>query len=733
MSDGGKSTMRSWQRFLAADQGKSSTQRNALVVLPVAVVIALLLASGQGAVQAALLGGGSGALIAALALGVVVVYRGSGVINVATGAMAMYASYVFNSLNTKGQLLLLAWRVDLGSPWSFAPALIAAMVISAGLSAGYYFAIFGPLRNASPVSRLVASVGLLLVLQAVIIVSYGADPIPASATTTMAAIKLPWKLVFPVAPMILSIVVIAVGATLWAVYRFTTFGLLTRASTEDSRHLTLIGRSPLVVGVGNWVFSGAVIAFFAVLVVPINGTVDPTTDTLMIIPALAAALLGRFVSFGWAIGGGLAIGLLQAVAQFWTAQPWFPTSGGLPLPGLAESVPLIIILVALSVQNRKVTGRGTLDVAGLPFAPPSVRVLPKLAVGAVVGTGAFLVLSSAWRLAAINTLVGIVICLSLVVLTGFVGQVSLAQMSLAGFSGFILASLATRAGIGFPFGPILGALAAAGMALVLGWAALRVRGVQLAIVTLAFATAIQAIVFQNAAWSQQGAGAEVPSPSLFGLKFGPNDSAPFGDGQIPNPVFGLFCLAIVILLCWMTYAIRGSSWGRRMLAVRINERAAAAAGVSVRNTKLIAFAVSGFIAGLGGALSAYRFGVVTSDYFGVSASLAFLAFAYMGGISSVGGAVIGGFLVTNGLVFTALQQWLGISPTFTMLVGGLGLVLTVVMNPEGIAGSVRDMRGKLRQRPQLRLRQGQTASVPADVESGRESKSPAFDLEKGSL
>jgi branched-chain amino acid transport system permease protein len=729
------------QRLLAAenqgkssvDQGKSSVQRNAFVVLAVALVVALLLGSGRGVVQAALLGTGSGALIEALALGVVVVYRGSGVINVATGAMAMYSSYVFNSLNTKGELLLLAWRVDLGSPWSFAPAMIVAIAVSAVLSAGYYFSIFRPLRTASPVSRLVASIGLLLVLQAIIIVSYGSNSIPASATATSATIKLPWNLVFPVASMILSIVAIAAGVILWALYRFTTFGLLTRASTEDTRHLMLIGRSPLMVGVGNWMFSGAVIAFFAVLIVPIDGTVDPTTDTLVIIPALAAVLLGRFVSFGWAVGGGLAIGLLQAVAQFWTAQPWFPTAGGLPLPGLAESIPLIIILVTLVLQHRKVTGRGTLDVAGLPFAPPSMRVLPKLTVGTVVGVVAFLVLSSAWRLAAINTLVGIVICLSLVVLTGFVGQVSLAQMSLAGFSGFILANLATRLGIGFPFGPILGALAAAAMALVLGWAALRVRGVQLAIVTLAFAVAIQAIVFQNAAWSQQGESVQVPSPSLFGLKFGPIDHAPFGDGQFPNPEFGLFCLAVVILMCWMVYAVRRSPWGRRMLAVRINERAAAAAGISVRNTKLIAFAISGFVAGVGGAMSAYRFGVVTSDYFGVSASLSFLAFAYMGGISSVEGAVIGGFLVTNGLVFTALQQWLRISPNFTMLIGGLGLVLTVVMNPDGIAGSARDMGRALRQRPQLRLRRGRTGSLPADAESGRESNSLAFDLRERSL
>ena len=657
------------------------------VAVVVVLVIALLLAAGQGTVQSALLGAGSGALIGALALGVVVVYRGSGVINVASGAMAMYAAYVFNSLNSKGELLVIAWRIHLGSPWPFVPAMLGAMVVSALMSALYYFAVFGPLRAASPVSKLVASVGLLLTLQAVVVLAYGARPIPVKAGFTKTPIKLPGGLFISTAQLTLVISVILVGAALWAVYRFTLFGLLTRASAEDGRHLMLIGRSPMVVGVGNWLFAGLVIALMSVLSTPIAGTVNPTTSTLLIVPALAAAVLGRFVSFAWAVGGGLVIGMLQAIAQYWSAQPWFPQADGLPLPGLAESVPLIVILVALLLQRRRVTGRGSLDGAGLPFAPPSRHVLPKLVIGLVVGVIAFLVLGSAWRLATINTLVGIAICLSFVVLTGYVGQVSLAQMSLAGASAFILANIATKLGIGFPIGPLLGALGAMVVGLLVGYAALRVRGVQLAIVTLAFAVAITAVVFQNAAWSRQGAGAEVPAPRLFGWEFGPGSPAPFGDNELPNPVFGIFVLVTVLLLCWMTYSIRDSAWGRRMLAVRSNERAAAAAGVSVRNTKLIAFAASGFIAGIGGALSGYRFGVVTPEYFGVFASLSFLAFAYMGGISSVGGAVIGGFLVTNGVVFTALETWIGLSPNFTLLVGGLGLVLTVVMNPDGIAGT----------------------------------------------
>jgi branched-chain amino acid transport system permease protein len=118
----------------------------------------------------------------------------------------------------------------------------------------------------------------------------------------------------------------------------------------------------------------------------------------------------------------------------------------------------------------------------------------------------------------------------------------------------------------------------------------------------------------------------------------------------------------------------------------------------VTETKLVAFGVSAFVAGIAGALSGYRFGSVTPEYFGIFASLSFLAFAYMGGISSVTGAFVGGLLVTNGLMFTALQQWIGVSPNYSLLIGGLGLIITVVTNPDGIAGTWRQIGAKMQQR-----------------------------------
>lgn len=664
-------------------------------ILVVVGVVGLVFATGvadRNALQAALFGAGSGALIAALAIGIVVTYRGSGVVNVATGAIAMHASFVFSSLTNDGDLLLGMWRFHIGEPVTFVAALLITVALTGLLGGLLYALVFAPLRDSSPVAKLVASVGVLLVIQSAVVLSYGTQPIVVTVSLIDGATAIPGGLVVPRNQLFLTAVVFAVVAALWITNRHTRLGLATRASAEDERRLMLIGLSPRVVSGGNWVFSGMVVALFACLTAPISGTVDPSTTTLLVIPALAAALVGGFTSFAGAAAGGLLIGMLQALILYLGTQSWFPTAAGSPIPGVVESVPLLVVGAALLLRRVKVGSRGAIGDVRLPFAPETRHPGRTVLVGATIGIAAFLVLSGPWRLATINTLVGILICLSFVILVGFVGQVSLAQMALAGFSGFTVSQVSDGLGVGFPAAPIVGALSATLIGVVFAMPALRVRGVQLAVVTLAAGLAIQTLVFRNPVWSNGLDGAQVPPPSIFGYEFGPGSRSLLSDGNIPNPIFGIFCVVAVSIVAYLTCRLRSAPWGLRMLAVRSNERAAAAVGISVPQTKVMAFATSAFVAGLGGALSGYRFGSVTPDYFGVFASLTFLAFAYMGGISSVTGAVVGGFLVTNGVLFTALDQGLGLSPTYAPLVGGLGLVLTVVLNPDGIAGSLRAYR-----------------------------------------
>jgi branched-chain amino acid transport system permease protein len=150
---------------------------------------------------------------------------------------------------------------------------------------------------------------------------------------------------------------------------------------------------------------------------------------------------------------------------------------------------------------------------------------------------------------------------------------------------------------------------------------------------------------------------------------------------------GFVFLAVVIGLALFVAQLRRSVLGQQMLAVRANERAAAAAGLNVARIKMIAYAISSFIAGTAGWMYAYNFGSVSAGRFGIIIALGFVAFAYIGGITMVSGAVFAGLVATEGLIPNFIEELLNISGNWTLLVGGLILIVTLILNPEGIAGT----------------------------------------------
>jgi branched-chain amino acid transport system permease protein len=187
----------------------------------------------------------------------------------------------------------------------------------------------------------------------------------------------------------------------------------------------------------------------------------------------------------------------------------------------------------------------------------------------------------------------------------------------------------------------------------------------------------------------------VREPHLLGLDLGPH--APFRglDGGLPSPVFGWVVLAVTVAMCLLVAAIRRSGIGMQMLAVRSNERAAAAAGTDVRAVKLTAFAISAFIAGVAGTLYAYNFGSVSDARFDALTALSLIAFAYAGGVTLVSGALFAGLVSTEALLPHAFDKWLGISGNWFLLFGGVILIFTLIQHPEGIAGALNK---RLRQR-----------------------------------
>lgn len=668
---------------------------------------------------------GTGALISAIALGVVLTYRGSGVVNFANGVITIFVAYWFYGLRFEGRLyipplpnplalieIVVNWFrssdnaldlpnwptvVDLpGERLTLAAALIASLVLAILLGLFLHFAIFRPLRNAPVLAKVVASVGLFVVLQEFIRLRFGELaktgiqlPLPKGK------VSLPGELgAIPKNQLFLIAVVLLIALGLWALFKFSRFGLATRAAAENEKGAIVLGFSPDFLAGTNWVLSTVIAGLLGILATPITN-LDTVTMPLLIVPALGAALLASFTSFGMTVAAGVGIAMFQAWIQYQGAKTWFP-SGILPPAGLVQALPFFVILLTMYLRGKSLPVRGAVVMGRLPFATRPRHMALLTVAGSILALLFLFGLSYSWRQATINTLVGAVIALSLVVLVGFVGQISLAQMSIAGTAGFFLSKYLSD--LPFPLGPILAALVAAAFGALISIPALRVRGVNLAVITLAAAVAIEQLVFKNKTFAGQAGALKVLPPNLFGSSWGPENTElevlglKGRDDVPPNVWFGVLCLVFVVLLALMVANVRLSSTGRHFLAVRSNERAAAAAGINVAGTKVLAFALAAFIAGLGGVLSGYRFGSVTPQYFGAFASLTFLAFAYLGGIASVSGAILAGIIVPNGINFTFLENILHIDPGYATLIGGIGLIITAIQNPEGLAGAPRIIR-----------------------------------------
>ncbi|MBV9605089.1 MAG: ABC transporter permease, partial [Solirubrobacterales bacterium] len=538
-----------------------------------------------------LLGLGSGALIAGIALGVVLTYRGSGIINLATGGVAMLAGYAFWAL-----------RADL-LHWSTGPALLASLLIVLLIGAATELVAFRPLRTAAPLAKLVSSLGVLLVLQASMLLAFGTTQQPEPTVLPQSTVHV-LSAVIPIDRFILTGIVIVLAAALAALYRFTRFGLATRAASENEVVAMLGGLSPNRLSMLNTLIASVIAGGIGILAASIT-QLDSSTLPLQIVPALAAALLARFTSFGIACAAGIALGIVDSLIQYVTSLSWFPTSGGTAWPGVYELVVFLIIVLVMFLRGARLPTRGELVERRLPEAPRPRRLAVTAPAFAVVCAVALVVLPFDFREALVNSMIGALIALSLVVITGFVGQISVVQLTLAGVSGFTISHLAVNAGIGFPIAPLLGAGAALVLGLITAASALRVRGVSLAVVTLAAVVAITNFGFLNTTWGGGQTGSPVPEPRLLGLDLGPRAGFRGLDGNLPSPVFGWLVLAVTVGLCVAVGLLRRGTLGQRMLAVRSNERAAAAAAINPRAVKLIAFGISAVIAGFAGALYAY--------------------------------------------------------------------------------------------------------------------------------
>jgi ABC-type branched-subunit amino acid transport system ATPase component/branched-subunit amino acid ABC-type transport system permease component len=632
----------------------------------------------------ALLGLGLGALYALTAHGIVLVYRGSGVLNLAHGAIGMAGAYV-------------QWELAAHHGVPYWPATACGVLASAVLGVLTHLLVLRPLRRASTLARLVGTLAVFIVLTATAVKRYGDSlqlvpgRLPARLLTIAGATVSEDRV------WLLGIAVV-VTAGLHLLYQRTLFGLGTTAVAENEGAAASLGWSPDLIATGNWALGSALAGLTGILIVPVIG-LSVTGLTTLLLSALAAALVGRFSSFPVTLAGGLVIGIVQSEL----------TRFGSGVTGLASSVPFLFIALVLVARGRALPLRGTFLDRLPALGTGRVRPVP-LAAAVVAGLLLVSVSTPLWADAITNTLVLSLIILSLVVVTGYAGQVSLAAYALAGTGAFIAGHASADWGWPFALALLAGVLGTVPIGLLFALPAVRTRGVNLAIITLGLGTTLEAMVFQNTGLSTTPGsdGIAVGKQTLFGISISGIDHPQ----RYAAVVLVLFTAAALVVAC-----VRRSRTGRRLVAVRANERAAAALGIDVRAAKLYAFGLSAAIAALAGVLTGFRSTSVVFSDFASFDSITALGLAVIGGVGFLVGPLFGATFAAGtvgarfgDLVLPGLSDWIP-------LIGGIVLVLTLVGNQDGIGKEVGRQAEGIRRRLSSK-RGADTATAASAVLAG---------------
>ncbi len=601
-------------------------------------------------IRFALLGLGVGALYALASQGLIVIYRGTGVLNFSLGATAIAGVFM-------------QWELQNEAGWPFLLSAAVGVAWSAFLGGLTHWVVMRPLRRASSLVRVIATLGVLITIQAAVVLRYGSNSRQVDSWLPTDRVTLWGDVGITADRLILLAIGCASAFGLWLLYRSSQFGLATEAVAESERSASAIGLSPNRIALQNWALGSAIAAAAGILVVPII-TLQVTAMTALILAAMAAALVGDFRSFPIATAAGFAIGIGQALVGRFGNQE-----------GLGASLPFLVIIVVLVFRGRS-----------LPLRDHFLQQLPMVGNGRIrwswalfaCGAVVFIMVTKDTKwIDAITVSLGVaIVLLSIVVLTGYAGQLSLAQYSIAGFGAFVAGRLVAVFDIPFLLGLLAGVAAAVPLGLIFGLPAVRTRGINLAIVTLGLGSTIELMLLKNRNYTGGVQGTQVGNPDLFGYDI----------GSITFPErYGIFTLAMLMLAMVVVANVRRGRSGRRLIAVRTNERAAAALGINVMVAKLFAFSFASAIAALGGIVLAFRLSSISYGSFSNFTSITYVGLALLGGVGQLLGAVVGSTLATAGITQEILETtWEGVGK-WIQLISGVGILLTLVIYKDGIA------------------------------------------------
>lgn len=644
-----------WGRGVAAVAGCAAAYAIGAGILPNGIPVGI-----------ALLGLGIGMLNALGAIGLILVYRAGRYVNFAQASIgAAAASYTFRLVEYKG--------------WNWYVAVLLGLVVGVAL-AGICELLF--VQRLFSASRLVVTMATIGIAQfATFFGLLASNVIKAPALSLGLAVpNPPFKLSFSVGPVVFGpafilvfcVVPVVLGAFALFMKR-SRYGIVIEAGAQNVDRARLVGISVRGLSTAVWLLVGFLGALGAILAAPItNLDLGASAGASQLLFALAPAMIAGLDNVGVGVVAALGLGIVQQALAF-----NYTSSGPIQLT-------LFLVIVGVLFLRRQKLGVGgrvqeaalTMGGAIHPF-PRELRGERLLQLGRLSGRLGCLAVAIVLplfislphlSLSSVIVVYGLA-SLSLTVLTGYTGQVSFGQWAFAGFGALLAGNLATQHGLGFWPGLVLMPLAGTALAVVIGISALQLRGVLLGVTTLAFAVAASAYVF-GLRWFQTGS--YVTPPKVFGI-----------DLATERNYFYL-CLVVFVLVFVAVGRLGTSTLGRNMAAVRDQSRVASAYGISVFRTRLVAFAISGFIASLAGYLYLYNQQQLNAAEFGPNASLTLFAAVIIGGAGTRMGAVIAA------LFLEGVQAFLpGVLQVFA---SSLGLLFVLMVIPQGVSGVVVDLR-----------------------------------------
>jgi len=607
---------------------------------------------------------------AMFALGIVVIYRASRVLNLAHGAMAMVPAYIAYSLSKVGMPI--------------GVCLLLAVVFGALLGVSVEWAFVRRLRPQGSTAQTVGTVavtGLLIALTAKI---WGTTPRLAPGVFPDGVIHIGASgLRFGDIGLFITGVVAAAG--LFTFFNTTEVGLAMRGAAQNRRAAALMGIDPDIAASAAWALGGGLAALAGVMLAAVTN-LDPYSLSLQVLPAFVAALIGGLESLPGAIWGAVIAGVAFGIVPYFAGTPIVGRVA--QQTGSPQLALTVMALIVMMIRGRRIAGaeqsHGGLLTGGRPLSTGGRRSPATFIVlGILVLVWPFIVPFTVLQ----DSLLAIqlaVVAMSIVVLTGWVGQISLAQASFVGIAALTMGLVVRGWNIGFPISMFIAAGAAAAAAMLLGTVALRVRGLYLAVATLVFAWMGDTFLFRSS-WF----GASSGSSTMPGQHFGVKGGWPYIDLTSEKTLYFVFA-AIAALALFSLANLRDTKTGRAFFAVRGSEMAAASVGIDVVRYKLIAFAIAGVLAGISGSMIMMNQRAVVPDQFLFTISLQFLAIAVVGGLGSLGGAIAAGavFAGLNELFLrvSALSGWLEV------VSAGL-LAIVLLAYPGGLIAVLERSRG----------------------------------------